>query len=43
MTNTLLEKLDLATTPISEEKLAQLRQLFPEAFTEGKIDFDALR
>ena len=25
------------------ENIAQLKQLFPEAFTEGKVDFDALR
>lgn len=43
MTDTMPEKIDLATTPLSEDKLAQLRQLFPEAFTEGKIGFDALK
>ncbi|MEJ7763249.1 MAG: hypothetical protein WKF80_10705, partial [Thermomicrobiales bacterium] len=43
MTDLLPQRLDLATTRPSDEKLAQLRQLMPEAFTEGKIDFDALR
>jgi adenine-specific DNA-methyltransferase len=28
---------------INEERLAQLRQLFPEAFIEGKVDFGKLR
>jgi adenine-specific DNA-methyltransferase len=26
-----------------EERLARLRELFPEAFTEGKVDFERLR
>src|SRR5690606_13724189 len=26
-----------------QENLASLRQVFPEAFTEGKVDFDVLR
>src|SRR5579859_5860276 len=28
---------------LSEERLQQLRELFPEVFREGKIDFDALK
>ncbi len=28
---------------ITEDNLARLRQLFPDAFTEGKVDFDRLR
>jgi adenine-specific DNA-methyltransferase len=43
MSDVMPERIDLATTSISDEKLAHLLQLFPEAFTEGKIDFDALR
>ena len=32
------------TSPdINEERLDQLKDLFPEAFTEGRIDFDKLR
>lgn len=36
-------KFDGATTDIVEENIAKLKELFPEAFTEGKIDFDALK
>lgn len=38
------EKLDLRSLSINDEKHAQLKQLFPEVFTEGgKIDFDRLK
>lgn len=37
------EPVTTTSAGINEERLAQLRQLFPEAFTEGKIDFDKLR
>lgn len=37
------EKLDLSSATISEEKLAQLRDLLPEIFHEGKINFDELK
>lgn len=33
----------LLSMDIAENKRTQLEQLFPEAFTEGKIDFDQLR
>lgn len=33
----------LETPSISEERLRQLQELAPEAFTEGKIDFEKLR
>lgn len=36
-------KVNFNSANINEERLAQLRQLFPEAFTEGKVDFDKLR
>lgn len=38
-----IEKLDLQTMSIPEEKKAQLQQLFPEVFAEGKIDFEKLK
>ncbi len=41
-----IRKPDPVTTTsadINEERMTQLRQLFPEAFTEGKVDFDKLR
>ena len=38
------EKFDLRSHAIAEDKRAQLKALFPEAFTEGgKIDFDKLK
>jgi adenine-specific DNA-methyltransferase len=37
------EKIDLTAATISVEKLAQLRDLLPEVFHEGKIDFNELR
>jgi adenine-specific DNA-methyltransferase len=36
-------KLPLTSVDVNAERLAQLRQLYPEAFTEGKIDFPKLR
>jgi adenine-specific DNA-methyltransferase len=36
-------KLPLTSVDVNAERLAQLRQLCPEAFTEGKIDFPKLR
>ena len=39
-----IEKLDLKSVDIVEEKREQLKALFPEAFTEGqKIDFERLK
>jgi adenine-specific DNA-methyltransferase len=37
------EPISTATPDITAEQRARLRELFPEAFTEGKIDFDKLR
>lgn len=37
------EKINTTSADIAEERLAQLRQLLPEVFTEGKVDFDKLR
>ena len=38
-----MQKLDGKTQNIVADNVDQLQQLFPEAFTEGKIDFDMLR
>lgn len=43
MTNRHAEPVTTTSADINEERIAQLRQLFPEAFTENKIDFDKLR
>lgn len=43
MTSELPERFDLATEPPGDSRLATLRELFPEAFREDKIDVDALR
>ncbi|WP_298307369.1 site-specific DNA-methyltransferase [uncultured Erythrobacter sp.] len=37
------DKMDLASMDIAEEKREALKQLFPEVFAEGKIDFDQLK
>jgi len=38
------EKFDLNSMNMTEEKLKHIKQLLPEAFTEGlKIDFDKLK
>ena len=37
------EKLALKSMDITEEKKKALKQLFPEVFTEGKIDFERLK
>ena len=37
------EKVNLETPSLSEERLQELRTLIPEAFSEGKIDFEKLR
>ncbi len=37
------ERLDLASLSVAEDRIAKLREDFPEVFHEGKIDFDALR
>ncbi len=38
-----MKKLDLCSMDIVKEQREKLRQLFPEVFTEDKIDFDKLR
>jgi adenine-specific DNA-methyltransferase len=38
-----MQKLDGKTQNIVADNVETLQQLFPEAFTEGKIDFDMLR
>lgn len=38
-----MEKMDGKTVDIVSENINKLKQLFPEAFTEGKVDFDALK
>lgn len=38
-----MEKLDGKTSDITAGNVEKLRELFPEAFTEGKIDFSALQ
>ena len=42
-TSALRQPITRETPDLTEERIAQLRDLFPEAFTEGKIDFDKLR
>lgn len=36
-------KTDGAMSDIVGQNIEKLKELFPEVFTEGKIDFDALR
>lgn len=38
-----IPKVDLQSKDIKSENIDKLRQLFPEIFTEGKIDFDKLK
>lgn len=37
------ERMPLTSEDVLAERVQQLRELFPEAFTEGKVDFDRLR
>jgi adenine-specific DNA-methyltransferase len=37
------DKVNLTSADIVADRIAQLKELFPEAFTEGKVDFDQLR
>jgi len=37
------EPVQKETANLAEEQLARLKELFPGAFTEGKVDFDKLR
>jgi adenine-specific DNA-methyltransferase len=39
----IINKLDLKSLNISEDKKAKLKELFPEVFSEDKIDFDKLK
>lgn len=38
-----IERLELRSEDLVEERLEQMRQLVPEAFSEGGVDFDKLR
>ncbi len=38
-----MKKMDGKTMDIVAENIGNLKKLFPEAFTEGKVDFDALK
>ncbi|WP_246054750.1 hypothetical protein [Bartonella massiliensis] len=38
-----MEKLDDKNIDIVEQNIKQLKQLFPEVFSEGKIKFDSLQ
>ena len=38
-----MEKMDGKTMDIVAENVGKLKELFPEAFTEGKVDFDILK
>ena len=38
-----MTKLDGKTPDLAAENIAQLRQIFPDVFEEGKIDFDKLK
>lgn len=37
------EPVSTETPDVAEEQRARLRELFPEAFTEGKVDFEKRR
>ena len=43
MENKKMKKLDGKSKDLLEENIQNLKQLFPEAFTENKIDFEALK
>ena len=38
-----IEKMPLGSMNINDESIEKLKQLFPECFVEGKIDFDTLQ
>ncbi|MDA3807942.1 MAG: site-specific DNA-methyltransferase [Thiomicrorhabdus sp.] len=38
-----MEKMDGKTMDIVAENVGKLKEMFPEAFTEGKVDFEALK
>ena len=43
MSNDVPEKMKLSSMDMAAEKRARLKRLFPEVFTEGRIDFEQLR
>lgn len=43
MANNKVKKVNLTSSNLSEEKLQELRQILPEAFSENKIDWDTLK
>jgi adenine-specific DNA-methyltransferase len=43
MNNPNVKKINLTSSNLSEDKLAELRRLLPEAFSENKIDWEKLR
>ena len=38
-----IQKMNLASENLVDDRLDKLKELMPEAFTEGGIDFDKLR
>src|SRR5438552_383247 len=38
-----IEAVEKTSGHVTAEQLAQLKRLFPEVFSEGKVDFDKLR
>jgi adenine-specific DNA-methyltransferase len=38
-----IQKVNLTSLNLSEEKLQELRQILPEVFAENKIDWDRLK
>ena len=38
-----IQKINLTSSNLSEEKLQELRQILPEVFAENKIDWDKLK
>ena len=38
-----IQEVDSKSMDIVADNISKLKELFPEAFTEGKVDFDALK
>ncbi len=38
-----IEKMPLGSMNITDERIEKLKQLFPECFIEGKVDFEKLQ
>lgn len=38
-----IKKMDLRSMDLTEDRIAQLKAIFPEAVTEGKVDFEKLK